>query len=177
MVARNAIKAALRYLRRHLVGYNPASPQYEYHAEKVRCSGRQTDFTRCDRELGAGGLSGGPGAPGPWRQHISASIARRSGKSQPVQDGHRDLDHGNADRDTSGSSEPREVTRSMRAAPESPPGASANARGCSVPRPGTLLNECAPEHSPLSSPVTSNTRADPAPPLAAAARIANFWRV
>ena len=37
-------------------------------------------------------------------------------------------------------------------APESPPGASAKAPGCSVPRPGTLLNECAPESThPLSS--------------------------
>ena len=63
---------------------------------------------------------GGPGVPGPWRQHISASVARRFGKSQPVQDGHQDIDHGNADRNSEGLSEPGEVTRSMRAAPAEP---------------------------------------------------------
>jgi hypothetical protein len=40
MVAQTSIKAALKYLRRHLMGYHPGSPQYEYHADKVRCSGR-----------------------------------------------------------------------------------------------------------------------------------------
>ena len=40
MVARTSIKAALNYLRSHLTGFHPGSPQYEYHADKVRCSGR-----------------------------------------------------------------------------------------------------------------------------------------
>jgi len=42
MVNRNSTQAALKHLRKHLKGFRPGSPQYEYHADKVRRSGRPT---------------------------------------------------------------------------------------------------------------------------------------